>query len=118
MPQAGGHHVGGADQVLAAQADEVVLVVVGEAEHFVRHDVADVDDQVPRLFHQHAIEHNRDRPIGRAAGGFVDDPAGNLADVHAAAAPIVGMDPLVGNRAEHLPVFFRPCAARAGRAWE
>ena len=50
----GGHHVRGADQVLAAEADEIVLVVVGESQHFVRHDVADVDHQVPRLFHQHA----------------------------------------------------------------
>ena len=53
----------------AGQADEVVLVVIGKAEDFVRHDVADVDDQVPGLFHQHAVEHDRDRPIGHAARG-------------------------------------------------
>ena len=61
----GGSHVGGTNQILAAQADEIVLVVVGKAEHLVRHDVADVDDQVPRLFHQHAVEHDRHRPVGQ-----------------------------------------------------
>ncbi|MPN08438.1 hypothetical protein SDC9_155720 [bioreactor metagenome] len=48
-PAAGGHHVGGADHRFAAEADEVVLVVIGEPQHFVRHHMADIDDQIPRM---------------------------------------------------------------------
>ncbi len=99
--------MGGANQIFAGQADEIIFVVIGETQHFVRDDVADVDDPVPRLFHQHAIEHDRQRPIGGALRGFVDEAAGKLADLDAAAAPIVGVNTLVGNRAEHLPIFRR-----------
>jgi hypothetical protein len=104
---AGSRHVSRADGVLPAEPNEVVLVVVGETEHFVRDDVPDVDNEVPRLFHEHAIEHNGNRPIGRTLRRFVDKSAGDFADRHATAAPVVRMNPLIGNRAEHLPVFLR-----------
>ena len=99
--------MGGANQVLAAQADEIVLVVIREPEHLVRHDVPDVDDEIPLLLHQHPVEHDRHRPVGRPLRRFIDKPARNLADFDASAAPVVGMNSLVRNRAEHLPVFLR-----------
>ncbi len=101
----GGHHVRRADEVFPAEADEIVLVVVGESQHFVRHDVADVDHQVPRLFHQHPVEHDRQRPVGQPVGLLIDHPRRHLAHRDASAAPIVGMNPLVRDRAEHLPIF-------------
>ena len=51
------------------------------------------------------IEHDRHRPIGQPIGLLIDHPRRHLADRDAAAAPIVGMNPLVRNRAEHLPIF-------------
>src|SRR5690606_32585379 len=65
---AGGGHVGGADHVLAAQADEIVFVVVGESQHLVGHHVSDVDDDVPLFLQQGAVEADRDLPVGGAAG--------------------------------------------------
>ncbi len=94
-----------ADQFLARQADEIIFIVIGESQHLVRHDVADVDDQIPRLLHQHSIQHNRHRPVGSALGGFFDEIGRNRAHLHAASAPIVGVDSLLGYRAEHPPVF-------------
>ena len=70
-----------------------------------RHDVADVDNQVPWMLHQHPIQLDRQRPIGIAIAHLIDKPARNLADRHAAAAPIVMMNPRIGNRAEHVPIF-------------
>ena len=61
-----------ADQIFAGQTDEIILVVVGETKHFVRHDVADVDDEVPLLFHQHAIECDWHCPIGGAFADLID----------------------------------------------
>ena len=38
---------------------------------------------------------------------LLDEVGRDLADAHAPAAPIVGVDPLLGDRAEHPPVFIR-----------
>jgi hypothetical protein len=101
----GGHHVGGADEFFPAEVNKIVLVVIGKSQHLVRHDVPDVDHQVPRLFHQHPVEYDRQRPIGQPVGLLIDHPRRHLAHRDASAAPIVGMGPLVRDRAEHLPIF-------------
>src|SRR6185437_9901431 len=90
-----GGDVGGADRLLAPQADEVVLVVVGEAQHLVGYDVADVDDQVPGLVHEGGVEIDGDLPIGHAAGGFAHHRGGNRSHPAHAVAPIVGQDDVV-----------------------
>ena len=95
-----------ADRFLAAEADEIIFIMVREAEDLVRHDMADVDDQVPRLFDQRAVEINGDFPVGFAARRFFYFFGGNGPDMDDAVAPIVGMDALVRDRSEH-PFIFR-----------
>jgi len=44
-----GRNMSGANHLLAGDADEIVLVVVGKAQHLVRHHVAQIHDEVPLL---------------------------------------------------------------------
>ena len=107
--------MGGADEVLAAEADEVVLVVVGEAEHFVRHDVADVDDQVPGLLHQHRVERDRDRPVGGALADVLDEVGGNFADGRRRRRANRGRGSARWGSSRTSGGFLPACGARAGR---
>lgn len=94
-------HVRGAEQPLAAQADEVVLVVVREAEHLVRDDVPEVDDEVPLLGHGHGVEVDRDLPVDGPAGALAHEVGGHGSHVRHAVLPVVGVDALLGDGPEH-----------------
>ena len=73
-------HVGTADRALAAQANKVVRVVVRKSQNFVRHDVADIDDQISFPVDQHGVQTDRNLPVGRAACCFFDNGGGDDAN--------------------------------------
>ena len=98
---AGRRHVRRADHRLAAQPDEVVFVVVREAKDLVRDNVANVNDQIPLAIQQERIERDRDRPIDFPVRRFLHEIDRNLADRPRAVAPVVHVDPVKRDRAEH-----------------
>src|SRR5699024_1075966 len=85
-------HVGGAQRSLAPQPDEVILVVIGEAEHLVGYDVADVDDQIPIAGHRHGVQVNGHLPVRRTIGGFDHELGRNGADMGYPVLPVVNVD--------------------------
>lgn len=104
---AGGGDVRGADGFLAAEADKIIFVVVGEAEDFVGDDVANIDDEIPGLVNEGRVQMHGDFPVGTSAGGFGNAVGGDDAHGGDPVAPIVGVDAFFGNRTEHPAIFFR-----------
>ena len=107
------HAVGGADEVALvdarrpAGADEQVLVVVGHADHFVRHDLADREDQVVAALPHQPVELRRPRLAVDALGGLGDELGRHLADGDHVVAPVVDAEQPLGHAGKHavqLPV--------------
>ena len=107
------HAVGRADEMALvdarhpARADENVLVVVGHADDFVGHDLADREDQVVSAFPHQAVELGRPRLAVNAFGRFGDELGRDLADGDDVAPPIVDADQPLRQRGKHavqLPV--------------
>jgi hypothetical protein len=102
--------VRGTNRFLSAKTDEVVLVVVGKSQHLVRDDVSNVDDEIPCLVHEHGIEINWNFPVGFACRRFRNLVRWNRSNPDHSSTPVVGVDAIVRNRAEH-PAIFR-CGVR------
>ena len=117
------HAVGGADEMTfidaphAACADEEVLVVVGHAHHFVRHDLPDGEHQVVAAL--------PNEPIELGGPGAVPDPLGHaanvrsrhLADGHHVVPPVVLAEKTRRQTRKHprdLPVGHRAMGAQGG----
>ena len=79
-PAAGRHHVRRADRRFPAEADEVVFVVVREAENFVRNDVPNVDNEIPLFLNERRVQRDWNRPIRLAVRNFLDVTRRNFAD--------------------------------------
>ena len=107
------HAVGRADEVALvdapgpARADEDVLIVVGHARHFVRHDLADREHEVVAAFPDQPIELGRPRtgpdPFRRVANKIGWD----LANRNHVVPPVMLTDQPAGQGGEHpleLPV--------------
>ncbi len=101
------HAVGRADEVAfvdalhAAAADEDVLVVVGHAHHFVRHDLADREHQVVAAFPDQPIELGRPRAGPQALRRLAHEIGRDLADGNHAVSPVVLADQAAGQAGEH-----------------
>ena len=101
------HAVGGADEVALvdarrpAGADEQVLVVVGHADHFVRHDLADREDQIVPAFPHQPVQLHGPRLAPDALGGLGHELGRDLADRDHVVAPVVDAEQPLGHAGEH-----------------
>ena len=64
----------------AAGSDEQILVVVGHADHFMGHHLADRENQIVSAFPHQPVELRGPRFAVDALGGFGHDVGGNFAD--------------------------------------
>ena len=89
------------DALHPAAADEDVLVVIGHAHHFVRHDLADRKHEVVAAFPDQAIELGRPGAGPDALRRLANELRRDLADGDHAAAPVVLADQAAGQAGEH-----------------
>src|SRR5438874_10244659 len=68
----GAEPVRAVDEVAAAGADEDVLAMVGDADHFMRHQLAYGNDGVPFLSEEKSIHFHANREVKLAFGEFVN----------------------------------------------
>ena len=97
----GAQVVAAVDAFAAAGADENVLVVVGHADHFMRHHLADGEDQVEAAFEKHAVHLRRPWKVELALRLLMDELGRNLAHGLDIRAPVVHAEQLVRHVAEH-----------------
>ena len=108
------------DAFAAARADQNVLGVVGHADHFMRHDLADGENQIEAAARDEAIDLRGPRVVQLAFGLSRMNSAGNFAEGFDIGAPVVHAEEIVRHVAEHAreligPHRRRACRARAAR---
>jgi hypothetical protein len=99
--------VGRANGLFTTKSDEIVLVVIGESEDLMRYDVANINDQIPRLAHKTRIQIDRYFPISETFGAGSDMFRWNRTHALDSANPVVRVYAVVGNSAEHPSIVCR-----------
>ena len=108
------------DALAASRAHQDVLVVVGHADHFVGHDLADGEDQVEAALRDEPVDLRRPRIIQLAFRLLADELGRNLAQRLDVGAPVMDAEEILRHVAEHVRDLVRAawryaCRARAER---
>ena len=93
--------VAAVDALAAACADQDVLGVVGHADHFVGHDLADGEDEIESAARDEPIDLRGPRIVELAFGLFADELGRDFAEGFDVGAPVVDAEEIVRHGAEH-----------------
>ena len=106
----------------ASGAHQDVLVVVGHADDFMRHDLADGKNQVEAALRNEPVDLRRPRIVELAFRLFADELWRNLAERLHIGAPVMDTEQIPRYIAEHVGDLVRPhgcvCAQRGKNRFE
>ena len=90
------------DALAAARADQNVLVVVGHADHFMGHDLADGKNQIEAALRDQPVDLRRPGIIQLAFRLLANELGGNLAQGLDVGAPVMNAEEILRHIAEHV----------------